>query len=460
MSPSSAKKKASKQQTMVQALKNGERKNQPNGSPTSNRFRRSKKTKNKSNQAEGSDVLMDNTKADDNDREMTDAVKKLDFGSSTPPAKLPLPRTITPELKKIPEGKIFVLWLSPYIIHPWTRYDLICKEGATGHKGNNLRNFTSFVSIFFKEVLKWDGKLRNRAAVPKAHDIFIAVKKVIEKNEPLQGFLLTGICDMMATNINSLGLLSESFPHILVKAIFASKNTHRVMPGKKRGIAFLSPLEIAKHQEKLSIMHKANFEASLNTDTDYSWADENRFQPILKDASEMFEKQRAGKKTITRFTCVEAKKKAQERFSIASKAEELLPLAWNLYANTNGKRFDDPAVSLSMWKEFGEETFNAVADNEKEKIQSKARQFFFKLATTPPDIFPEFDYKTGILKKGKFTTAWRVANMLLGSKDWNFGHSSELPGPVRYDTVPNTPTTAPITDGSLSPSHSPNRNTG
>ena len=116
MSPSSSKKKASKQQTMAQALKNGERKTQPNGLPTSNRFWRSKKTKNKRNQADGSDVQMDNTKADNNDREMEDTVQKLDFGSNTPPAKLPLPRIITPELRKISDGKIFVVWLSPYPI--------------------------------------------------------------------------------------------------------------------------------------------------------------------------------------------------------------------------------------------------------------------------------------------------------------------------------------------------------
>ena len=90
---------------MAQALRKGERKNQPGGLPTSNQTWRSKKTKNKRNKAEGSHVQMDHTKANNNDHEMGDTLKKLDFGANTPPAKLPLPRTITPELKNIPEGK-------------------------------------------------------------------------------------------------------------------------------------------------------------------------------------------------------------------------------------------------------------------------------------------------------------------------------------------------------------------
>lgn len=107
----------------------------------------------------------------------------------------------------------------------------------------------------------------------------------------------------------------------------------------------------------------------------------------------MFDKQRAGKRTITQFTCVETESKQHKQFFIAGEAEKLISAAWNLSANTDDKTYNNPLVSFSMWKEFGEETFNTVADNEKEKLQNKARQFFFKLATTPPDISPSLTMK-------------------------------------------------------------------
>ena len=80
-------------------------------------------------------------------------------------------------------------------------------------------------------------------------------------------------------------------------------------------------------------------------------------------------------------------------------------------------------------QEFVEAVFESSQGGDDNRYRLSAKKFIFQLAGTAPDIFDQFDPKTGILLNRKYTAAWKAVNNVIGSKHWNFSRKTikELP---------------------------------